>query len=362
MKFVKEHKMTVILTGCTVLVIAVLIYFGTHTSSPTAVEDAAMTTVTPVQKFFGNIGRGLYDVTHCIGEISELRNQNNELSQKNADLENRTAFNSELMEENDRLKRMLELRRELENDGYEMTACTVVANEPSNWFASFTIDKGRNSGVEVGQPVITSDKLLVGKITRVGNNWAEVMTIVDPGFSAGAKIKRSNHMGVAEGDSNLREKRQLRLSYLNRETDIEPEDIILTSGLGGVFPDGFKIGRVLEINEDTIAASRYAILEPLADLKNLREVFVITNNLDIVADRENDNMKAAREEAEAEQTEIDKKTKEQSQSEDEKRKGSGDSDNSEDADSKDSGSDDSEDSDSEDSGSSDDEDSDDEDN
>ncbi len=309
LKFINEHKTAVILSGCALLVIVILIYFGTHSSNPTAAEDAVMTTVSPVQKFFKNIGRGVYDVTHCLGELKELRIQNNELSQKNNELEDKVRDNSELLDENDRLKRMLELRRD--NEDYDLTACTVIADEPSNWFASFTIDKGRNSGIQEGQPVISADNSLVGKITRVGTNWAEVMTVVDPGFSAGAKIERSHDMGVAEGSSEIRENRQLLLSYLNRETDIEPDDTVLTTGLGGVFPDGLKIGRVIEVKEDNITSQRYAIIEPTADLKDLREVFVITNNLEVVADRENENLKAAREDAEAEQDEIDKKAAEQ---------------------------------------------------
>lgn len=309
MRFVNEHKMAVILSGCAILVIVILIYFGTHSSNPTAVEDAVMTTASPVQKFFRNIGRGFYDITHCIGELNELRAQNNELSQKNSELESKLSDNSELNEENDRLKRMLELRRK--NDEYDLTACTVIADEPSNWFASFTVDKGRNSGIQEGQAVITADKSLVGKVTRVGTNWAEVMTIVDPGFSAGAKVKRSHDMGVAEGGSEIRESRQLKLSYLNRETDIETGDVILTTGLGGIFPDGLKIGTVVELKEDIVNINRYAILEPMVDLKDLREVFVITNNLDVVADKENENFKAAREDAETEQEEIDKKAEEE---------------------------------------------------
>ncbi len=308
MKFVNEHKTAFIFSLCAALVILILIYFGTHSSGPTAVEDAVMTTVSPVQKFFKNIGSGFYDITHCIGEIKELRNQKAELESKNAELEDRAGSSEELRAENDRLRRMLELRRD--SGDYELTACSVVADEPSNRFAAFTIDKGRNSGISEGQPVVTADKVLIGKITRVGANWAEVTTVVDPGFSAGAKVRRSNDMGVAEGDSELREKFRLKLSYLERETDIEENDTIVTTGLGGVFPDGLKIGKVLEIKEDNVSMSRYAIIEPIADLKDVREVFVITNNLDVVADRENENMKAAREDAEKEQDEIDKKAEE----------------------------------------------------
>lgn len=324
MKFIDKHKTAFIFSGCAVIVILILIYFGTHSSGPTAAEDAVLTTVSPVRTFFKNIGRGFYDITHCIGEISELRNQKSELQRENSELSARARDTEELRDENDRLRRMLELRRD--NKDYDLVASTVIADEPSNFFASFTIDKGRNSGISEGQPAILEDGTLVGKVTRVGTNWAEIMTVVDPGFSAGAKVERSNDMGVAEGDTALREERKLKLAYLGRETEIEVDDEIVTTGLGGVFPEGLKIGRVAEIKDDNVNMSRFAVIEPEADLKDIREVFIITNNLDVVADNENANMKSAREEAEAEQKDIDKKEEERKKAEEEKE-------NSEDSDS-----------------------------
>ena len=67
MKFFNKHKMALILSGCTLLVVALLIFLGFNSGNSTAVEDAIKTTTSPVQKFFGNIGSGLYDVTHCLG-------------------------------------------------------------------------------------------------------------------------------------------------------------------------------------------------------------------------------------------------------------------------------------------------------
>lgn len=304
MKFIKAHKSAVILTACTVLVLSLLIFFGTNSSRVTASEDALRTTMTPIQKFFSNVGNGLYDVTHCIGDLKELRTKNDELEKTNKELGLEIESSDELKDENDRLKRMLELRDE--NSEFDMVAATIAANEPSNWFASFTIDKGRNSGIEQGLAVISGDGSLIGKVSKVGTNWAEVVTILDPGFSAGSKVERSNNMGVAEGDAELRFIRSLKLSYLNRETDIKVNDYICTTGLGGVFPDGLRIGKVTEVKEDNVNMNRYAIIEPSASLSEIRNVFVIRNSFDVVADRENDNMKSAREAAEDEQNRIDK--------------------------------------------------------
>ncbi len=67
---------------------------------------------------------------------------------------------------------------------------------------------------------------MIGKISKVGTNWADVETIIDPGFSAGAMVERSKDLGVVEGDSELRYNRQFKLSYLSRDTDIEIDDYV----------------------------------------------------------------------------------------------------------------------------------------
>lgn len=308
MKFFSEHKVAVILSGCALLIIALTVYMGLNSSQTTAMENAVKTTTTPVQRFFGNIGSGISDVTHSIGRIKELRNRVDELTRQNTEYERQLNENSEMMEENDRLKRMLELRDD--NPDLNMVAASVAADEPSNWFSGFTIDKGRNSGLEQDQVVISSDGFLIGKISRVGNNWADVMTVIDPGFSAGTMVERSRDLGVSAGDSELRYNKQFKMSYLTRETDIREGDYIITTGLGGIFPSGLRLGKVAEIKEDTATMSRYAVVDLSVDLKDVRQVFVITNNFDVVADEENANMKAAREEAEKKQDELDRESSE----------------------------------------------------
>lgn len=79
----------------------------------------------------------------------------------------------------------------------------MTADEPSNWFSGFTIDKGKNSGLEVEQTVISSDGFLIGKISKVGTNWADVETIIDPGFSAGAMVERSKDLGLLKVTASL---------------------------------------------------------------------------------------------------------------------------------------------------------------
>lgn len=312
MKFINDHKTAIIIGICAALIAALLIRFGLGSSRTAAVEDASLSVMTPVQRFFKNIGNNVYDVTHSLGLLKELRGRVDELTRENAEYE-KAASGPELAEENDRLKRMLELRND--NPDLDMVTASAAADEPSNWFSGFTIDKGRNSGISEGNIVISGDGFLVGKIVKVGTNWASVMTIIDPGFSAGVMVERSRDLGIAEGDTELREKTRFRLSFMSRGADIREGDYVTTTGLGGIFPAGFRLGKVVEIGEDPVSMTQNAVVDAGADLKNIRDVFVITNNADIVLDEENANMRAAREKAEQEQAEIDRAEREKREAE-----------------------------------------------
>ena len=127
MKFINEHKTKLIIGACAVLIVALLILFGVYDDAP-APENAAMTAVSPVQKFFKNISDNAYDVTHSLGILKDLRARVGELEKANADYEDRLSGSEELEKENDRLKRMLELRKD--NPDLEMTAASVAADEP----------------------------------------------------------------------------------------------------------------------------------------------------------------------------------------------------------------------------------------
>ncbi len=312
MKFINEHRTAIIIGICAALIAALLIRFGIGSSRATAIENASLSVMTPVQRFFKNIGDNIYDVTHSLGLLKELRGRVDELSRENAEYE-AAASGDDISAENDRLRRMLELRDD--NPDLDMVAASVAADEPSNWFTGFTIDKGEHSGISEGCIVISGDGFLVGKVVRVGTNWASVMTITDPGFSAGVMVERSQDLGIAEGDTELRENMQFRLSFLSRGADIIEGDYVTTTGLGGIFPAGFRLGKVAEVGEDAVSMTKNAVVTASAPLSDLRDVFVITNNTDIVLDEENANMTAAREKAEQEQAEIDRAEREKREAE-----------------------------------------------
>lgn len=145
----------------------------------------------------------------------------------------------------------------------------------TNWTSSLTLDKGSVHGVEVGDCVIDGQGSLVGRISQVGYNWSTVLTVVDTDTSLGARVYRTQDIGIANGDFALMERGQLRLDSLPVSSQLLEGDLIVTSGLGGYLPPDLVIGSVSSLRADDSDTAVYAVLTPAADLSSLTEVCII---------------------------------------------------------------------------------------
>ena len=150
----------------------------------------------------------------------------------------------------------------------------VVGRDTASRFYSFTIDKGSNDGISVNDPVITEEGL-VGLVSEVGFTYSKVLTILDVAIQVGAMDSVTREIGVTSGELPLAEQGMLLLSYLPRESQAQPGDIIATTGIGGVFPRDIVIGSISELRPDSKGLSLNAVIEPPADLRAVRDVLVV---------------------------------------------------------------------------------------
>ena len=190
-----------------------------------------------------------------------------------ADLEKKLRQAQADIEENDRLKSLLGLREGREE--YELESATVTARGNSNWSSTLTISKGSSLGVAVNDCVVDQYWNLVGVVTEVGLNWATVTTVVDSGTELGGQIARTGGTAILEGDFSLMGEGKLKLSYLPESSDLITNDLILTSGQGGVYPPDLPVGHVEEVRTDPSGMTQYAVILPETDLDSLSQVFVI---------------------------------------------------------------------------------------
>lgn len=203
----------------------------------------------------------------------ELAAENEALRQRVAELERDAIAGQDAVRENERMKDLLglhEARPELQYRDAE-----VVRRSDSNWYSNLTLDRGTAGGVEVNDCVIDQYGYLIGVVTQADLNSCVVTTILDPVLEVGARVARTDEDAILEGDFALMLNGLTRLSFLPEEAKLVTGDQVITSGLGGVYPSGLVVGaiRTLDVEEDGI--TRYAQVEPSADIAGVQYVYVI---------------------------------------------------------------------------------------
>ena len=155
-------------------------------------------------------------------------------------------------------------------------AVKTIAKNFEKWDKGITVNKGKSDGIKKGNPVITPEGVL-GIVKEVGENWAKVTTIFDPESAIGAEFTRTGDVGVVEGEAELSETGKCRIEYISATASVINGDILVTSGLGEVYPRGLMIGKVSDVKVDAVGNIEYAIVDPAVDFNNVYEALVVTD-------------------------------------------------------------------------------------
>ncbi|MFA5535822.1 MAG: rod shape-determining protein MreC [Bacillota bacterium] len=157
-------------------------------------------------------------------------------------------------------------------DQRELLAAKVIGRNPSNWRKTFTINKGRIHGLQEGMAVVTT-KGVVGRIGILGERSAEVLLILDHEGALGGMVQNTRFPGIVEGTGD--DKIPLQMVQLPYDSLVREDDIIVTSGLGGIFPKGLPIGYVINIIPESNGLMKKAQLLPFVDFDRIEEVLIV---------------------------------------------------------------------------------------
>lgn len=174
---------------------------------------------------------------------------------------------AEMVQENKRLKELLSLKDHLPN--YIATA-RVIARGYDRLLHTMILDKGKNSGLKKDMPVITP-KGLVGKIYSVKDNFSEVLLLTDPNFSAAVRLQNSRHEGVISGTG----RRYCILKYIPPEESVEKGEVVVTSGIDGIFPPGLLVGIVDSVRKEGIEFFQDIKVLPFQTDAKIEEVVIL---------------------------------------------------------------------------------------
>jgi rod shape-determining protein MreC len=210
-----------------------------------------------------------------VRELAALRRDYNELTGQLARYEQLERSAAEILQENNRLREQLEFSRTLR---YRHIAAELTGRDPDNLFSAFVINKGKNAGVKVNMPVIAYQngaRALAGKVIQAGAFESLVMPLYDVSSFVSSRLADSRYEGIVEGQGDPEMPLIMRFIRKRARDEINFGDMIVTAGLGGIYPAGINIGRVSKILYQENEISMEVELEGTIDFSRLEYVFVI---------------------------------------------------------------------------------------
>lgn len=255
------------------VVVVVLLGFAARDGQIGFVKNTTEIVSAPVKKVLSSTVNWFNTIYGYLFKYDALMAENESLRSQLADAQQSARDGIEALEENSRLRELL-LLRESHTD-YIMESSKIVLWSSSNWSSAFTISKGSDCGIEIGDPVITEYGVLVGQITELGTSWATVSTLIDVDMSVGAFIGDTGASGMVVGEYSFMKKNLAKVSYLADGAQIFVGDTVLTSGSGGAFPAGLVIGKLTAVKTESGGQMEYGIVEPECKFEELVQVFII---------------------------------------------------------------------------------------
>lgn len=233
-------------------------------------EGFATSIIMPIQNAFTMLKNKITGNTQFFADLDSLKNENEQLKQRNNELETQLRELEVIKSENARLQEYANLTEKYNE--YNTVPAYVIDRDVSNYSSNIIINVGSDQGVEKDMTVI-ADKGLVGHVTSVTSNTAKVQVIVDSASAVSAMISTSEESIICRG--SVENDKTLNASYIDTSSEILVGDSVVTSGIGGIYPKGITIGTIKQVINTGNITDRYAIVDTAVDFSKLYTVLVI---------------------------------------------------------------------------------------
>jgi rod shape-determining protein MreC len=246
----------------------------------------------PVQRFIKTSGDKASDFWAAISDGIAIRNENEELRAEIAELQYQLTQNEEAGIRYEELRDAFHIRDTFSN--YDIFGASVLSREADEWFSIIRIGLGNTDGIylESGDSYAVVDVRmnLIGRVIEINEDDSKVLPLLHEGFVASGKVNAVNGASVVvQGDAALKQDGLCLVTGIDENTVLEPGTEIVTSGDGGLFPQGIPIG-VIETVDYTNPMNITATLRPYADIGDLNDVFVMVPYS--VIEEQQDNIEA----------------------------------------------------------------------
>ncbi|ENQ3105413.1 rod shape-determining protein MreC [Bacillus sp. 491mf] len=274
------NKRLIVLLVSIILLVALIGISLKERKNLTWPEQFVKDTVGVVERVFQKPANYVAGFFENVEDVKRTYEENKELKSKLDKYAELSVKVKELEKTNEELRDILGKKDTLSD--FKPIQATVIARNPDKWNDLIGIDKGAQQGIQKDAAVITS-KGLIGKVKSVSQFTSTVELI--------SSLNRTNRISaVVRGDSNVfgliegydKEKQQLVFTKIPSGVKVEKDQTVVTSGLGGVFPDGLVIGQIVEVTADEYGLTQTAYIKPAADLSDVSNVMVAKRNMSTV--------------------------------------------------------------------------------
>lgn len=241
----------------------------------TPLEGALRDALSPVQQVTTRVGQGIKNFFAAPFSLINASRQEKKLSREVRDLQGQLRQADEYRQESQRLQKLLGFKENIAGSaGFQVTAAAVVGRDPGNWFSTITLNKGAADGLKADMTVLAPEGL-VGRIVAVSPHTAQVLLITDPRSAVSSLLQDSRAPGLVEGVTAATG--GLRMKNIPTDAPVRAGQVVVTSGMGSLFPKGIPIGQITDSSRDPTGLFYDATVRPFVDFNRLEEVLVVTS-------------------------------------------------------------------------------------
>lgn len=273
MKYFFRSSAFKIILGTVLIISGVGLYTSSNRNGNIFSNTISFATA-PVQKALWYVSTSAFDFAHQIEDKEKLKEENESLKKQISELRDTTVDYYNLKHENARFAKYYEFKKS--DNSLKFVSASVVGSDPTELFGDFVIDKGSRAGISMNDTVITENGL-VGRVCQVNVSSSRVKTILSPDSKMGVINSRTCDSGVISGEIKLSSENLTRMTFIPAQSAMQKGDIVVTSGTSGMYPKNLKVGQIRSIEYDNYDSSYYAVIEPFEKIKEIRDVFVITD-------------------------------------------------------------------------------------
>ena len=270
MFFLRKYKTIIFIAALLVVALSMIFYnlkYGTDNSFP---RKIVLEAIAPVQKALSSSIASVKDdwsrYIFLVGIVEENKNLKKEIEELKAVL----ISYQESYQEAKRLRKLLSLSDDYK---YQFISARVIGREQAALSRVILIDKGSSDGLKTGMPVVAPPGL-IGRLIDVSWHVSRVLLFIDENSNIDAIVQRNRTQGIISGAGSS----GLIFKYISKTQDVKEGDVIVSAGMGGVFPKGMLIGQVIHVDKQDASLFLKINVAPFTDFSKLEEILILSSD------------------------------------------------------------------------------------